>query len=79
MGNFFDPHLVRYVDVWIAHVSVISIYVIYNFIIFIYKMIIFYNAVTVSKIFIPAGHEREQRPQPTHPAIFDLSGMYRNL
>lgn len=42
-------------------------------------MIIFYNAVTVSKILIPAGHEREQRPQPTHPAIFDLSGMYRNL
>jgi hypothetical protein len=38
-----------------------------------------YRAVTVSKILMSAGHEREQRPQPTQPATFDLLGMYRNL
>jgi len=26
-----------------------------------------------------AGQDREQRPQPTHPATLDLFGMYRNL
>ena len=35
--------------------------------------------VTVSKILMSAGQTREQRPQPTQPATFDLLGMYRNL